>query len=43
MRRFRTPLLDGREDVIVTGDADLLGMSPWRGIAIVAPGVYLGR
>jgi putative PIN family toxin of toxin-antitoxin system len=32
---------DGRADVIVTGDGDLLCMHPWRGIAIVSPADYL--
>lgn len=33
--------LNGRADVIITGDADLLAMHPWRGIAIVSPTEYL--
>jgi len=33
--------LNGRADVIITGDADLLGMHPWRGIAIISPADYL--
>ena len=35
--------LNGRADVIVTGDSDLLAMSPWRGIAILSPANYLTR
>lgn len=35
--------LNGRADVIVTGDADLLAMNPWREIAIVSPATYLER
>lgn len=35
--------LDGCADVIVTGDADLLSLHPWRGIAILSPADYLGR
>lgn len=35
--------LNGRADVIVTGDADLLGMHPWRGIAILSPKIYVAR
>jgi len=35
--------LNGRADVIVTGDSDLLAMSPWRGIAILSPVNYLTR
>jgi uncharacterized protein len=33
--------LNGRADVIITGDADLLGMHPWRGVAILPPAGYL--
>jgi uncharacterized protein len=32
--------LNGRADVIITGDADLLRMHPWRGIEIVLPKNY---
>jgi putative PIN family toxin of toxin-antitoxin system len=31
----------GRADLIVTGDADLLCLHPWRGIAILSPTGYL--
>jgi len=34
--------LNGRADVIITGDDDLLAMHPWREIAIVTPAEYLG-
>jgi uncharacterized protein len=40
--KFLEVALNGRADVIITGDADLLGMHPWRGIAIMAPVKYLG-
>jgi uncharacterized protein len=33
--------LNGRADVIVTGDADLLRMGPWRGVRIFSPVAYL--
>ncbi len=33
--------LNGRADVIVTGDADLLALHPWREIAILSPAEYL--
>lgn len=33
--------LNGRADVIITGDDDLLAMNPWREIAIVSPAEYL--
>jgi uncharacterized protein len=39
--KFLEVALNGRADVIVTGDADLLGMHPWRGIAILTPSLYL--
>jgi uncharacterized protein len=35
--KFLDVALNGRADVIITGDADLLGMSPWRGIRILSP------
>lgn len=35
--------LNGRADLIMTGDMDLLGLNPWRGIAILSPQEYLGR
>ena len=39
--KFLEVALNGRADVIITGDADLLGMHPWRGINIVTPAGYL--
>jgi uncharacterized protein len=39
--RFLEVALNGRADVIITGDADLLRMHPWRKIAILSPTVYL--
>lgn len=41
--KFLEVALNGRADVIVTGDADLLKMNPWRGIAILSPKTYLER
>lgn len=35
--------LNGRAEVIVTGDEDLLAMNPWREIAIVSSAEYLKR
>ena len=35
--------INGRADVIVSGDRDLLDLNPFRGIAIVAPADYLVR
>jgi uncharacterized protein len=40
--KFLEVALNGRGDVIVTGDKDLLRIGPWRGIRIVSPTVYLG-
>ncbi len=39
--KFLELALNGRADVIVTGDADLLGMHPWRGTWVLMPGDYL--
>lgn len=33
--------LNGRADVVVTGDEDLLSMNPWREVGIVTPAGYL--
>jgi len=41
--KFLEVALNGRADVIVTGDADLLAMHPWRGIAVLSPADYLMR
>ena len=35
--------VNGRADVIVTGDKDLLDLDPFRAIAIVTPAAYLAR
>jgi putative PIN family toxin of toxin-antitoxin system len=39
--KFLEVALNGRADVIITGDADLLGMHPWRRTAVLSPTVYL--
>jgi len=39
--KFLEVALNGRADVIVTGDADLLMMHPWRGLKILSPADYL--
>ena len=39
--RFLALALDSESDCIVSGDADLLAMNPWRGIEIVSPGAFL--
>src|SRR5208282_2037169 len=41
--KFLEVALNGRADVIITGDADLLGMHPWRGIDILSSADYLER
>jgi len=41
--KFLEVALNGRADVIITGDADLLAMNPWRGMAILSPADYLTR
>lgn len=41
--KFLEVAVHGRADVIVTGDADLLAMNPYRGIAILTPAEYLER
>ncbi|HTS35221.1 MAG TPA: putative toxin-antitoxin system toxin component, PIN family [Candidatus Solibacter sp.] len=39
--KFLEVALNGRADVIITGDEDLLEMHPWRGIATLSPHDYL--
>jgi len=41
--KFLEVALNGRADAIVSGDADLQGLNPWRGIAIISPVEYLKR
>jgi putative PIN family toxin of toxin-antitoxin system len=41
--KFLEAAVNGRADVIVTGDKDLLDLNPFRGIAIVTPAGYLAR
>lgn len=41
--KFLEVALNGRADVILTGDRDLLAMHPWRGVAILPPKNYLKR
>lgn len=41
--KFLEVALNGRADAIITGDADLLGMHPWRGVAILSPVDYMKR
>lgn len=39
--KFMEVALNGRADVIITGDADLLALHPWRKISILSPAQYL--
>jgi len=39
--KFLEVALNGRADLIITGDDDLLALDPWREIAIVSPAEYL--
>ena len=41
--RFLEAAVNGRADVIVTGDKDLLDLNPFRGVAIMTPADYLAR
>ena len=41
--KFLEVALNGRADVLVSGDADLLTLNPFRGIAIVTPADYIAQ
>jgi putative PIN family toxin of toxin-antitoxin system len=41
--KFLEVALNGRADVIITGDEDLRAMNPWREIAIITPLQYSER
>lgn len=41
--KFLEVAINGRADVIVSGDGDLLDLNPFSGIAILAPAAYLER
>lgn len=41
--RFLALALDSESGCIVSGDADLLALNPWRGIEIVSPGAFLAH
>lgn len=41
--KFLEAAVNGRADVIVTGDKDLLDLNPFRGIAILTPADYVVR
>jgi putative PIN family toxin of toxin-antitoxin system len=39
--KFLEPAVSGRADVIVSGDADLLALGPFRGIPIIPPAAFV--
>jgi putative PIN family toxin of toxin-antitoxin system len=41
--KFLEVALNGKAHLILTGDADLLALHPWRGVAILSPAKYLKR
>ena len=41
--KFLEVAINGRANVIVSGDGDLLDLNPFRGIAILAPAAYVAR
>jgi len=41
--KFLEVAVNGRADVIVTGDKDLLALNPYREIAILTPADYISR
>jgi putative PIN family toxin of toxin-antitoxin system len=41
--KFLEAAVNGRADVLVTGDHDLLALHPFRGITIVTPATYMRR
>lgn len=41
--KFLELCVDGRADALVTGDADLLVLSPFQGIKVVGPSAFLER
>ena len=40
--KFLELAVNGRADWVVSGDADLLVLSPFRGIPVVSPAIYVG-
>ena len=41
--KFLEVALNGRADLIITGDADLLALHPWRGVNILRANAYLSQ
>ena len=40
---FLEVAVNGRADLMITGDRDLLALDPFMGVAIVSPAAYLAR
>ncbi|HEV3113396.1 MAG TPA: putative toxin-antitoxin system toxin component, PIN family [Candidatus Binataceae bacterium] len=41
--KFLELAVDGHADLVITGDADLLALNPFRGIPVITPASYLAR
>lgn len=41
--KFLEASVNGRADVLITGDKDLLELHPFRGIAVITPATYVER
>lgn len=41
--KFLEVAINGRADVVVSGDGDLLDLNPFRGIVILTPAAYVAR
>jgi putative PIN family toxin of toxin-antitoxin system len=41
--KFLELAVHGRADILITGDADLLALHPFQGIAILTPAAFLNR
>jgi putative PIN family toxin of toxin-antitoxin system len=41
--KFLDVAVNGRADMLVSGDADLLALNPFRGVPILTPAAYLKR
>ena len=41
--KFLEAAVNGRADIVVSGDRDLLTLNPYRGIAILTPAAYVAR
>ena len=41
--KFLEVAINGRADIVVSGDGDLLALNPFRGTAILTPAAYVAR